>query len=334
MRKLRLVFIIIVVIFAGLWGIRSYNDRRFHVEKETRFMMDTYVTMYAVGPKKITSKAINLALDRMQQIDTKFNSLNPKSPIYAFNNSGIPISDPEILNLLEIALSVSRKSEGAFDITVASLAELWGFYSKSYRIPGAKEINECLGAVGFRHLSFNNGKLEKDNPAVRIDLGGIAKGYALAEAVNVLKAQKVSSALIDAGGDVYALGKKGRKLWRVGIKDPRGEGILGYVEVEDLAVLGSGDYERFFIQDGKRYHHIFNPATGYPTEGVASVTIIYPDPVIAQAWAKIPFVRGAEKGLKALEGIPGMEVFIITTSGEKLYSSELKHVMNVVSETE
>ena len=144
----------------------------------------------------------------------------------------------------------------------------------------------------------------------------------------------MSSALLDAGGDVYALGKKGRHSWKVGIKDPRGEGILGYVEVEDLAVMGSGDYERFFIQDGKRYHHIFNPATGYPTEGVASVTIIYPDPVIAQAWTKIPFIMGAEKGLKALESIPGMEVFIITTSGEKFYSTGLKHAMNVVSETQ
>jgi len=133
-QRLKAVFILILVVFAGLWAIRICNDHRFHVEKETRFMMDTYVTMYAVGPKEITSKAINLALDRMQQIDMKFNALSPKSPIYAFNNSGISISDPEILNLLQIALSVSRKSEGAFDITVASLAELWGFYSKSYRI--------------------------------------------------------------------------------------------------------------------------------------------------------------------------------------------------------
>ena len=332
MKKLKSVSIIIVVIFAGLWAIRSYNAHRFHVEKETRFMMDTYVTIYAVGPKAITSKAIGLALDRMQEIDTKFNHLNPKSPIYAFNNSGVPITDPEILNLVQVALEFSKKSDGAFDITVAPLVELWGFYGKTYYVPGEQEIKDCLAKVGYQHLILNNGKLEKDVSGTKIDLGGIAKGYALTEAVKILKAQGVTSALIDAGGDVYALGKKGKKMWKVGIKDPRQEGILGYVEVEDLSVLGSGDYERFFIQDGRRYHHIFNPETGYPTEGVASVTLIYPDPIVAQPWTKIPFVWGAKKGLEMLEKIPGMEAIIVTTSGEIIYSSGLKHLLKVVSE--
>lgn len=332
MRKLKIAFIIIIAVFAALWGIRSYNSYRFHVEKETRFMMDTYVTLYAIGPQKITSKAINLALARMQEIDTKFNHLNPKSPIYAFNKSGEPITDPEILNLLQVAFEVSKKSDGAFDITVEPLVELWGFYGKSYYVPKDEEIKDCLSKVGYQHLALNNGKLEKDNPDTKIDLGGIAKGYALVEAVRVLKAQGITSALIDAGGDVYALGKRGKKLWKVGIKDPRQEGVLGYVEVEDLAVLGSGDYERFFIQDDKRYHHIFNPKTGYPTEGVMSVTLIYSNPVVAQAWTKVPFVLGPKKGLELLEKISGMEAIIITASGEKLFSSGLKHSLNVISE--
>jgi thiamine biosynthesis lipoprotein len=152
--------------------------------------------------------------------------------------------------------------------------------------------------------------------------------------LKVLKFNGVSSALIDAGGDVYGLGKKGSKLWRVGIKDPRGEGILGYVEVEDMAVMGSGDYERFFIKDGKRYHHIFNPKTGYPTEGVQSVILIYNDPVLAQAWTKIPFIKGSEKGLERLEKIPNIEAIIITESGKILYSSGLKHSLNFIKEAE
>lgn len=332
MKKLKIVFIIIAVVFAGLWGIKICNGYRHHVEKETRFMMDTYVTIYAIGPKEFTSKAIALALDRMQEIDVKFNLLNPKSPVYEFNNQGTPLSDSEIVDLLRTALQVSKESNGAFDITVAPLSELWGFYSKSYYIPKEQEIKDRLSNVGYQHLSLNNGKLNKDSEGVKIDFGGIAKGYVLSEAIKVLKGQGITSALIDAGGDVYALGKKGKKFWKVGIRNPRGEGILGYVEVEDLAVMGSGDYERFFIRDGKRYHHIFNPKTGYPTEGVASVTLIYFDPVLAQAWAKIPFIMGPAKGLEVLGKIPGMEVIIVTTSGKILYSSRLKHMLNIIPE--
>jgi len=333
-KKLKPIFIIIIVVFAGLWAVRSYNASRFHVEKETRFMMDTYVTIYAVGQKTVTSKAINLALNRMQEIDTKFNSLNPRSPVYAFNHRGEPVSDNEIISLIQIALKISEESSGAFDISIAPLAELWGFYSKEYYLPKPQEIKDCLANVGYQHLSLASGKLAKDNPAVRIDLGGVAKGYAISEAIRVLKSNRVASALIDTGGDIYALGKKGLKLWKVGIKDPRGERTLGYVEVEDLAVMGSGDYERFFIKDGKRYHHIFNPKTGYPTQGVQSVILIYHDPILAQAWTKIPFIMGVEKGLKRLEEIPNMEAIIITESGKILYSSGLKHSLNFIKEAE
>jgi thiamine biosynthesis lipoprotein len=302
------------------------------VEKQTRFMMDTYVTITAIGPKQSVSKAVDLALKRMQEVDVKFSSFNPKSQVYAFNYTNEPITDPEIIELIKVGLEVSKESAGAFDMTVAPLLELWGFNSKSYYLPQEEEIKNCLNSVGYEHLLIKDGKLTKDNPATAIDLGGIAKGYALTQAVSVLKTQGITSALVDAGGDIYTLGNKNGKLWKVGIKDPRGAGILGYVEVEDSAVLGSGDYERFFIKDGKRYHHIFNPKTGYPTEGVVSVTLIYSNPIIAQIWTKIPFVLGAKKGLEILAKIPDLEALIITSSGEKLYSAGLKHTLKVISE--
>ncbi len=297
-------------------------------------MMDTYVSIYAVGPRQITSKAVSSALGRMQEIDAKFNSLNPKSPVYAFNQKNEPISDPEILQLIRIALQVSRESGGAFDITVAPLMELWGFYEKSPRLPQDQVIKDCLKNIGYQHLLLNGKELKKDSQGVKIDLGGIAKGYAISEAVKVLKTQGVSSALIDAGGDVYAIGRKSRRLWKVGIRNPRQDNLLGYVEVEDLAVIGSGDYERFFIQDGRRYHHIFNPKTGYPTQGTSGVTLIYTDPVLGQVWTKIPFIMGPKKGLEMLEKIPGTEAIIVTESGEILYSSGLKHALKVIAETE
>ncbi len=326
---------LVAVVVIGLLAVRIYNSRRLHLEKQTRFMMDTYVTIYAVGPKKVTSRAIDLALDRMQEIEAKFNILNPKSPLYAFNHRGEPVSDQEILDVVRLALQVSHESGGAFDITISPLVELWGFYGDSYHLPGEQEIKDCLSGVGYEYLTIvGNGRLEKSRDNIRIDLGGIAKGYSVSQAAKVLRAEGATSALIDAGGDVYALGKKGSKFWNVGIRSPRGEDLLGYVEVEDLAVMGSGDYERFFIKDGKRYHHIFDPKTGYPAEGLSGITVIYPDPIIADAWATALFVMGPGKGLETVEKIPGMETIMVTTSGEILYSSGLENGLKVIPKIE
>jgi thiamine biosynthesis lipoprotein len=329
-KKVRLTLIVLAVVFVGLLAVRIYNSRRFHLEKQTRFMMDTYVTIYAVGPKKVTSRAIDLALDRMQEVDTKFNILNPKSPLYAFNRQGVPISDQEILDVVRLALEVSHDSGGAFDITISPLIELWGFYGDSPNLPQEQEIRACLNKIGYRHLNIEDGRLEKTKEEIGIDLGGIAKGYSVSQAAKVLRAEGATSALIDAGGDVYALGKKGRKFWNVGIRSPRGEDLLGYVEVEDLAVMGSGDYERFFIKDGKRFHHILDPKTGYPAEGLSGSTVIYPDPILADAWATALFVMGLEKGLETVKKIPGMEAIMVTHSGERLYSSGLKDAFKVI----
>lgn len=330
--KLKPVFIFLIIAFVGLGLVRVYNADRFHLEKQTRFMMDTYVTIYVVGPKKTSSLGVNLALERMQEVSIKFNLHNPKSPIYLFNQQNIPISDPEILKVVRLALQVSKDSKGAFDITCFPLTQLWGFSAKSPHLPSEQAITEALKNVGYRHLLIDNGKLKKDEPGVTIDLGGIAKGYAVSEAAKALKGQGVTSAIIDAGGDVYALGRKGRnKLWRVGIRDPfNKESLLGYLEVEDLAVMGSGDYERFFTENGKKYHHIFNPHTGYPAQALAGITVIYPEPVLADAWATALFVLGPKEGMDMAKQIPGLEAIMVTASGEILYSSGLKDVFKAV----
>lgn len=319
----RIIAFILLMIFMGFLLINIRNSSKFIPEKQTQLMMNTYVSITALGPDKETiSSAIGSVFKRLKEIEIKFNHLNPESPLYAFNQESRPIQDTEILGLIRIALEVSRESGGAFDITVAPLLELWGFYKNSPYLPTKQEIQKCLQKVGYQHLLLKDGKLKKDNKNVNIDLGGIAKGYALAQAVRVLKDKGITSAVIDIGGDVYALGKKGPRLWKVGIRDPRKKGILGYVEVENLSVISSGDYERSFKKGGRRYHHIFNPKTGYPTEGVSSVTLIHPDPVLGQALSKAPFILGPQKGLELLEKIPGMQAIIITDSGQILHSQE------------
>lgn len=329
-KKFKIGLILLLLLIGVSLAVRYYNLYRFHLEKQTRFMMDTYVTVYGIGPKEKTARIIDLALDRMQEVDTKFNSLNPKSPIYAFNHRNEPISDEEIVQVARLALEIADASGGAFDITVAPLAELWGFYGKSPHLPQEQEIKDCLKRIGYKYLSLKNSRLEKTREDVSIELGGIAKGYAISQAAKVLREGGVNSALIDAGGDVYALGKKGRDLWKVGIRSPRGEELLGYVEVTDLAVMGSGDYERFFEKDGKRYHHIFDPKTGYPAESLSGMTLIYHDPVAADGWITALFVLGPEKGLKIVEKIPGMEAIMVTRSGERHYSSRFKNALKPI----
>jgi len=333
-QKVKVIVLVVGVLFAVFFGIRTYNSYRFHLERQTRVMMDTYVTIHAVGPEKLTSKAVSAALDRMEEVNEKFDFLNPKSPLYAFNNEGTPISDSEIVDLVKLALSVSRDSDGAFDITISPLIALWGFYGEDPAVPDHESIEQCIEKIGYKNLVIRNLKLEKTKPDIRIDLGGIAKGYAVGEAIEVLRSERVNSALIDAGGDVYAMGKKGPKSWKVGIRDPRSDGLLGYIEAEDLSIMGSGDYERFFINHGRRYHHIFNPKTGYPASGLTGTTILFGDPVLADAWNTALFVLGPEKGLEIVEGIPGMEVIMVTESGDVLYSSGLKERLQAISTIE
>ncbi|MDX9785544.1 MAG: FAD:protein FMN transferase [Desulfobacterales bacterium] len=319
----------VAIVFLVTLGIRLYHLHRYHFEKQTHFMMDTYVTVYAVGPKSITVPAINLAFDRMQEVNVKFNSRNPDSPIYSFNEKGVPISDPEILDLVRIALQVADDSDGAFDITVAPLIALWGFYGDTPRLPKDDEIKRCLENIGFHHLLLSDRTLEKKKAGVKIDLGGIAKGYAVAQAVSILRQKGVTSALIDAGGDIHALGKKGRFPWKVGLKHPRKDGILGFIEVEDLSVMGSGDYERFFMKEGKRYHHIFNPKTGYPVEGLLGSTLVHPNPILADAWNTAIYVLGADEGMRRVEEYSGMAALMVKDSGEILYSTGLKNALTI-----
>ncbi len=332
MRKRALIALsgLLVLTLTCCKPVRPGQVSREGLQKQTSFMMDTYVTIYAGGPEETAIRAIDLALDRMQELDGKLNPRNSRSPLYAFNHQGVPISDPEVYEVVRAALRFSRESNGAFDITIFPLSELWGFTGESPRRPHEEEIKACLRSVGYQHLLLTAGELQKDQETVRIDLGGIAKGYAVAEAVKVLRAEGITSALVDAGGDVYALGRRDGRLWKVGVQAPRGEDLLGYLEVEDLAVMGSGDYERFFTEEGQRYHHILDPQTGFPAQGLAGITVISRDPMLADGWATALFVMGPEKGLQMANKIDEVEAIMVTTSGELLYSSGLENALKVI----
>jgi thiamine biosynthesis lipoprotein len=305
---------------AALWRARAGAPAA--VQQQSRILMDTYCTIRAPGGAA-EQAAIGKAFARMREIDRRFNALNTNSPVAQFNAHGTPIADPDIVEVIREALEVSARTDGAFDITVQPLVELWGFYGKHPAVPAPERIEACRRTVGWRNLAIRDGQVVRLRDETRIDLGGIAKGYAVGEAVRVLKACGVRSALVDAGGDIYAYGRIEGRPWRVGIRRPRGEGILGVMELDDQSTAISGDYERYFEQDGVRYHHILDPATGYPARGVQMALVVSSNATLADAWTKI-FVLGPEKGLRCIEGVPGVSAMLVATNGECHYSPGLQ----------
>jgi thiamine biosynthesis lipoprotein len=291
------------------------------VRKQTRLLMDTYVTIQALGRAPVADSAIEATFCRLEEIGRKFNHLDSASPLYAFNSRDVPLTDLELVEVVRAAIDVSEASGGVFDVTVEPLVRLWGFYDDHPAVPEQQQIDSCLKLVGYRNLIVEPGRVTKRNPGITIDLGGIAKGYALKEAARVLRAGGVQSALIDIGGDVLAIGRKDKEKWRIGVRNPRGEGVVAVVAAEDLAAVTSGDYERFFFgPDSVRYCHIIDPATGRPARGVASATVVMRDPLTAQGWSKVLFIRGRD-ALSLIEQAGGIEGLLVTDKQEIIRSA-------------
>jgi thiamine biosynthesis lipoprotein len=194
------------------------------------------------------------------------------------------------------------------------LVSLWGFTDKKYSLPKKEEIEKILPLVGSEKIILQ----DRDNviqfsiPDMKIDLGAIAKGYAVDCAVKKLKETGIKNCLINAGGQIYCLGDKFGRPWKIGIKDPLGSGVLNSLELKDKAVATSGDYEQYFIKNNKRYCHILDPKTGYPADsGIISVTVVAADGLTADALSTAIFVLGKEKGANLAKGFANVETKII-----------------------
>src|SRR5690606_28032420 len=212
----------------------------------------------------------------------------------------------EMLGVVARALELSAASGGAFDITYESVGYLYDF--RAHRRPDEADIAARLGAIDYRLVSLDPAAsaIRFGAPGVRINLGGIAKGYAVERAAALLRARGIRHAVLSAGGDTRVLGDRRGQPWIVGIRHPRlDDEVVTRLPVVDEAVSTSGDYERFFEEDGRRYHHILNPQTGRPTEGVVSVTVIGPDATTTDGLSTTLFVLGPEAGLELIEGLPG-----------------------------
>lgn len=237
----------------------------------------------------------------------------------------------EVFNLVHQSLRVSRSSGGAFDITFAPLERLWRFSGPGRgQVPGPAALKQALGLVGFKHV-----ELDYDTPAIRLKktgmrlgLGGIAKGYAVDQVARVLRHRGLSHFIVDGGGDLYVAGRHPDRNWRVGIKDPRKPSdYFASLPVTNKAVVTSGDYERYFMHRGRRYHHILDPRTGKPAAGLASVTVVARTGMLADALATAAFVLGPRAGYELLEEAESTEGLLVSVTGEVLVTPGLRGVV-------
>jgi thiamine biosynthesis lipoprotein len=270
---------------------------------------------------------VERVLDDYRRIDRNMSTYRADSEISRINDLAaeepVPV-DRELAALIQRALHLSVLSGGAFDITYESVGYLYDFHARKH--PSEAEIESRLAGIDYRHVHVDaeRSTVRFDSPGVRINLGGIAKGYAVERAAEMLRRQGVEHAVLNAGGDTRVLGDRLGKPWIIGIRHPRLEdAVVTRLPLVDQAISTSGDYERFFEEDGHRYHHILNPATGEPTEGILSATVIGPDAAMTDGLSTTLFVLGPDKGLALIEMLADYEAVIVDSSGRLSYSSGL-----------
>lgn len=301
---------------------------------QVRAIMGTEVTMtlwsedHAQGQKAITA-----AMAEMRRIDQTFSPYIETSELAQLNGNAalraMPVS-PELAMLIRRSLHFSELSDGAFDITFASLG--WFYDYRQRKQPSAEQKQTLLPAINYRFLQFDPTapSLRYKHPNVRIDLGGIAKGYAVDRAIAVLQSMGVEHATVSAGGDSRLLGDKLGRPWLIGIKNPRPgahqpEDVVLTMPLDNVAVSTSGDYERFFIdeQTGTRVHHIINPKTGESADELMSVTVLGPVALDTDALSTTVFVLGVERGLGLINQLDQFDCVLIDRKGHVHYSRGL-----------
>lgn len=282
------------------------------------FAMDTYITMTAYG--RDTEMALTEAANRLTELEQLWSMTDPDSDIYAVNHSdGQPVSvSEETAALLSFTLQMAEETDGALEPTIYPVLTAWGFTTDENRIPSDAEITELLKNVGYERIQLKNTTVQANNHMM-LDLGAVGKGYAGDLAAQVLKENGITSALLDLGGNIQAIGvKPDGSPWRLGLRDPFSDGTLGVLEISNQAVVTSGAYERYFIgEDGIRYGHIIDPTTGHPAEsGLASVTVIADEGRLCDALSTSLYVMGTERAIEYWQQHQNFEMLLITENGE------------------
>lgn len=329
---LLVIALILLVIPLAVFLVRrfdpGYSREPLVVE---RYLLDDLVTVTAYGKdRRKVERAVEEAFKAVERVQEVADRYREDSELYSVNRRAseeeVVLSD-DLWAMLEVAMDVYRSTGGAFDVTVGPLVDLWDVKGKAERggpPPTSEEIGRVLPLVGMDKLELDPERrtLRFKVPGMSLDLGGLAKGYALDRAVEALRSHGISSFVVNMVSTSAVVGEKPRAAggpeWKVAVQNPRGEGFLGVLAFPSDAVIStSGDYQRYFEYEGVRYHHILDPRTGYPASGLASVTVVGgTDGVHSDAYSTALFIMGLQRSLEWLGRMEGLEAVMVTPDGE------------------
>ncbi len=265
------------------------NSRPVYQVDETEIGFGSYIRICARGKtKEGTYNAVRKAFGEMHRLDTLWSRFLDKSEVAQLNRLRKMRVSEETRNLIDKGKAIGEETAGAFDITVEPLMRLWGFYDRDYRVPESAEVKAMLKRVDYRQVVVSGDSIILGEN-VNVDFGGIAVGCAVDRAVAILESAGLSEGLVDAGGDIRVFGNK---VWRIGVQNPRGGGIVRVLKLKNQAVSTSGDYENFFEVGDQRYCHIIDPKTGYPVSRWVAVTVLAPNAWEADAFSTALFSLG------------------------------------------
>jgi FAD:protein FMN transferase len=313
-----------------------------HLVNRTAPSMGSEIQLTAwTADEKGADAAFETVFREMDRLDGLMSNWQPGSDIEQLNAAAgehpVPISTA-VRDVLETARQISDWTSGTFDVTFGVLSGLWKFdyQNKDDTVPNRKEVLQRLPLINYRDLEVNEhaGTAFLKRKGMRANLGGIGKGYAVDRAAAILRESGFRDFMVQFGGDMYLSGHRGDRPWRVGIRDPRGpaDRIFAKLDLSDSTFSTSGDYERFFIKDGRRYHHIIDPRTGEPATACRSVTIVTDRAVIADGISKGIFILGPEAGMALIEHVPHVEGVIVTNKNQVLVSKGLQGRLVLVAQ--
>lgn len=324
------VAVIILTAIGYFFVYQPYLQRSLTQAQATRILMDTVVDITAYGRNADTY--VEQAFNQMEDLEGILSRHLVDSEIAKINERAgqwVEVSD-HTLAVIETGLKYAALTDGAFDISVGALVSLWGFGTGKYQVPTAEEIAEALQTVGYDKVEVDKqGKRVRVPQDTILDLGGIAKGYIVDQARAQLKNNRMQRAIVNAGGDISVIGSRPDGTpWRVGVQNPDDPSQIKWVlPLQNNSVVTSGDYQRYFVQNGERWHHILDPRTGYPARGLKSVTIIAQEASAADALSTAVFVLGLEKGSSLIEELPGIEGILVASDDQVWISSGLTELI-------
>nr|WP_167880849.1 FAD:protein FMN transferase [Methanococcoides sp. AM1] len=330
-RKTVLLLVLIVIVSISFTVLYEEQEDRLTTENkifytDSRSIMDTTVTIAIYDfNEEHAVQTVDKAFARIIDVDDVMSSYKNDSQTSILNDgSRLEGASPDLIYVIQRSMYYSTISDGAFDITIMPVLDLWASKFSpggTYQPPTQEEIDTTLELVDYRMITIEDGNISME-PGMKIALGGIAKGYAVDQAIATLTSEGITSCFVDAGGDGRYIGTKpDGNMWTVGLQNPDKQGdFITVMQLEDMAVATSGNYERYF-SDAAKVSHISDPRTGYSVNELISATVIAETAMDADALATTVFVLGEEEGMQLIETLEGVECLIITSDKRILRST-------------